>query len=156
MSDWFDKLSAREKAMVLVMMGLIVLFILWQFILAPLKGFHDDAKQSQIRAQNDRAYVEKNIGRLNIAAVPKGSEAFTRNDLLDMTRQVGIDSVSRIQPQPNGDIKVWIDNVLSDQIFTLLQNIDARYATRVTGAQMTRQPNGFISVQISFSVTPDT
>jgi len=152
MIDQFNNLTLREKLMVIIMMALIVLFILWQFILAPLKNFHSDAQQAQQKAQNDRAFIEQNIGRLNAASTPKGSETFSRTALLDMTRQAGIERVSRIQPQPNGDIKVWIDDVLSRQVYDLLQNVDARYATRITGAQMTRQDTGSISVQISFSL----
>lgn len=142
--------------MVLLMLGLIILFILWQFILAPLRSYHSAAEQSQIKAQNDLAFLEQNIGRLNNKATPKGSAPFSRMVLINMTRDAGIDRVSRIQPQPNGDIKVWIDDALTPQIFTLLKNIEAQYATRVTGAHMTRQDNGFISAQISFSAAAGT
>lgn len=155
MMERFNGLTLREKIMVLLMLALIGLFILWQFILAPLGRYHNSAEQAQIKAQNDRVFTEQNIGRLNLNAAPKGSEAFSRTVLINMTRAAGIDRVSRIQPQPNGDIKVWIDDAFTPQIFTLLNNIEAQYATRVTGAQMTRQDNGFISVQISFSASPD-
>ncbi len=151
--DKFDSLTLREKVMVIVMCALIVLFILWQFIFTPLRQFHNAAEQAQTRAQNDRAYIEKNISLINLAAAPKGREPFSRRELLEMTRRVGIERVSRIQPQPNGDIKVWIDDVLSEQIFSLVQNIDAQYATRVTGAQISRQEGGLISAQMSFAVT---
>jgi type II secretory pathway component PulM len=142
-----NMLTLREKIMVMVMIGLIALFIIWQFILAPLMRFHSNAAQAQQKAQNDRAFIEQNIGRLNIAAASQGREIFSRTALLDMSRQAGI-----IQPQPIGDIKVWMDDVASQQVFTFLQNIDSRYETRVTAAQMTRQDTGFVSVQISFSL----
>jgi type II secretory pathway component PulM len=148
----FNMLTLREKIMVMVMIGLIALFIIGQFILAPLMRFHSNAAQAQQKAQNDRAFIEQNIGRLNIAAASQGREIFSRTALLDMSRQAGIERVSRIQPQPNGDIKVWMDDVASQQVFTFLQNIDSRYETRVTAAQMTRQDTGFVSVQISFSL----
>jgi len=156
MMDRFNNLTQREKIMVLVMLALIAMFILWQLVLAPLGRYHSTAEAAQIKAQNDRVFTEQNIGRLNLNAAPKGTAPFSRTVLINMTRAAGIDRVSRIQPQPNGDIKVWIDDAFTPQIFTLLNNIEAQYATRITGAQMTRQDNGFISVQISFSASQDT
>jgi len=41
MMERFNVLTLREKIMVLLMLALIGLFILWQFILAPLGRYHN-------------------------------------------------------------------------------------------------------------------
>lgn len=152
MMERFNGLTPREKIMVIVMMALIAVFILWSFIFAPLGRFHAGAQQAQIKAQNDRVFIENNIGRIGKGAGLQGSEPFSRTALLEMSRQAGIERFSRIQPQPNGDIKVWIDDVPTPRLYSFMQKIEAQYATRVTGAQISRQDGGVVSAQISFAM----
>lgn len=152
MMDRFDALSLREKIMVLIMMVLVVIFIIWQFILAPLGQYYHQAQRDQVKSQKDRVFVEQNISALGASAPVSGREAFSRTALVSASRAVGIERLSRIQPQPNGDLKVWMDNVSGPQLFKFLENVEQTYATSVTGAQVTRQDGAVVSAQISFSM----
>jgi len=152
MMDRFNDLSLREKILVGVMLTLIVLFILLQFIFVPLTRFHNSANQAQIKAQADRAYTEQNISRLKAGGTSQAQNPFSRTALLTASRAAGIENLNRIQPQPNGDLKVWVDNVSGPALFGFLQRVERQYATRVTGAQITRRDGDHVSAQISFSM----
>ena len=151
----FHDLSSREKIMLIIMAVLIVLYITWQLLISPLNQFHNRAEQAQLKAQKDRAFVEQNITRLGGSVTAKGEEDFSRNGLVSASRAAGIERLSRIQPQPNGDLKVWMDNVSGPQLFSFLQRVEQEYATRVTGAQISRQDGTVVSAQISFSMPVD-
>ncbi|MEP6342665.1 MAG: type II secretion system protein GspM [Maricaulaceae bacterium] len=156
MGDKFNELTAREKLMVIIMGVLIVLFILWQFILSPLLNFHGDAQRQQVKAQKDRAYIEQNIARLGQGAATSEVQEFSRETLVRLSRDAGIERLNRIQPQPNGDLKIWIDDVSGPVLFEFLGRIERGYATRITGAQVTRKDTDFVSAQISFSMPVKT
>ena len=156
MMDRFNELSLREKILVGVMMALIAVFIIFQFIIMPLTRFHNSAQQAQIKAQADRAYTEQNISRLQAGGTgAQPGTPFSRGALVTASRASGIENLSRIQPQPNGDIKVWLDNVSAPALFSFLQRVERQYITRVTGAQITRRDADLVSAQISLSMPED-
>ena len=158
MMDKFDALSAREKILVCVMAVLILLFILLQLIILPLTRFHNQSEQVHLKAQKDRIFVEQNISRLS--ADPNGGaqnrQAFSRVNLINTARTAGIDQLNRIQPQPNGDLKLWLDDVPAPALISFLQNVERQYITSVTGAQITRSEGDLVSAQISFAMPDET
>ena len=155
MMEKFEALSLREQVMVGVMIVLIGLFVIWQFIFVPINRHHNTAEQALERAQKERVYVEQNISRLGVNAQAAGDLPFSRTVLVSLSREAGIERLSRIQPQPNGDLKVWIDNVSSLDLYGFLQSADRRYATRITNAQIKRQDGDAVSAQINFSMPQD-
>ena len=152
MIDKFNELTLREKYMVIIMGVLIILFIVWQFILSPLLSYHGDALRQQAKAQKDRSFVEQNISRLGQSATTGEKIDFSRDALLRLSRDAGIERLNRIQPQPNGDLKIWIDDVTGPVLFQFLTRVERTHATRITNAQITRKDTDFVSAQISFSM----
>lgn len=155
MIEKFEALSPREQIMVGIMIVLIGIFIIWQFIFAPINRYHNTAEQSLERAQKQRVYVQQNISRLGASQQDAGEQPFSRTVLVTLSREAGIDRLNRIQPQPNGDLKVWIDNVSSLDLYRFLQGAERQYATRITNAQITRNDSDLVSAQISFSMPQD-
>lgn len=157
MMDKFDALSLREKVLVGVMMSLIILFILLQFIILPLTRFNSQAGDAQLKAQKERSYVEQNISRLQAGGnSSKARQPFSRASLVSSSRTAGIERLNRIQPQPNGDLKLWLDDLPAQTLYSFLRSVEQTYSTRVTGAQITRRPGDVVSAQISFSMPADT
>lgn len=152
MGDKFNDLTFREKLMVIIMGVLIVLFIVWQFILSPLLNYHSDATRQQEQAQKDRSYIEQNISRLGQSSVVGAKKDFSREALLRLSREAGIERLNRIQPQPNGDLKIWIDDVTGPVLYQFLSQVERTHATRITNAQITRKDTDFVSAQVSFSM----
>ena len=76
--------------------------------------------------------------------------------LITTSRASGIDQVNRIQPQPNGDLKIWLDDVPANILFVFLNRIETKYKTQITGAQITRRDGDLVSAQVSFTLPDDT
>ena len=138
--------------MLVVMAVLMVLFIVWQFILAPLLSYHNDSARQQVKAQKDRSFIEQNISRLGQSSAVGAKTDFSRAALVNLSRTAGIERLNRIQPQPNGDLKIWIDDVSAPVLFQFLTRIERSHATRITNAQITRKDRDLVSAQISFSM----
>ena len=155
MLDRFNELSLRERVLVGIMIALIMLFILLQLIILPLMRMHNQSSDAQLRAQKDRIYVEQNISRLGGLSATQSQETFSRMSLINASRATGIEQVSRIQPQPNGDLKLWLDDVPANTLFVFLSRVEQQYATRVTGAQITRRDGDLVSAQVSFTLPDD-
>ena len=152
MMDKFNELTPREKLMVIIMGVLIILFVAWQFILSPLLNYHGDALNQQVKAQKDRAYIERNISRLGQSSAAGEKIDFSREALLRLSRDAGIERLNRIQPQPNGDLKIWIDDVTGPVLFQFLTRVERTHRTNITNTQITRKDTDFVSAQISFSM----
>ena len=152
MMDKFNELTPREKLMVIIMGILIILFIAWQFILSPLLNYHGDALRQQVKAQKDRSFIEQNISRLGQSSAAGEQKDFSRKALLKLSRDGGIERLNRIQPQPNGDLKIWIDDVTGPVLFQFLTRVERTHATRITNVQVTRKDTETVSAQISFSM----
>jgi len=159
MMDQFNALSLRERVLVGIMLGLLTLFILLQFIIVPFARFNNQASAAQQSAQKERSYVEQNIARVQGAAGLSSSsqdrKPFSRAVLVSTSRLAGIERLNRIQPQPNGDLKLWLDDVPARTLYSFLQKVEQQYTTRITGAQITRRPGDVVSAQISFSMPND-
>ena len=152
MGDKFNELTPREKLMVIIMGVLITLFIVWQFIISPLLSYHNDAQAQRAKAQKDRAYIEQNISRLGQGSTVGEKQDFSREALVRFSREAGIERLNRIQPQPNGDLKIWIDDVPGPVLYQFLSRIERTHATRITNAQVTRKESETVSAQISFTM----
>lgn len=142
--------SPREQALIAIAGGLIFFFLVWQFLVSPILKMGPSAEQTRAMAINDYQIVAKGLPSTQTNATRK--LPFSRNTLIQEAQAVGI-KISRVQPQGQGAIKVWFEDVVATDIFTFLSDMTGRYNTSITNAQVNRRDGGTISAQFTLSLT---
>ena len=144
--SFLDDRTPRERLLILTALGLAVLLIGWMLIVRPLTQAHDTAVLAQSKAVRDYDLVQRGLPYLTQTRSDR--QAFDRNAVIATARDINI-SISRVQPENDGDLKVWFEDSTSDQVYAFLNRLTDTYNAGVELVQMNRRPNGQISAQIT-------
>lgn len=150
----FEKLSARERQLVLVAVGTVAVLLLYLAIWEPLVNAHarraealESARAVAVRIEAAAALVQ---GRSGAAARQNG----TLLSVIDQSsREPTLGKApSRIQPDGAGEktVKVWFDDVPFDKLMRWLGELESRHGVRVASAEIARGgAAGLVTVQLS-------
>ncbi len=138
--------SPRERILIYVMLGLAAFVLGWMLIIRPLTNMHNSAVQNQDRAVRDYQIVQQGLPFLN--QVRADLQPFDRNAVISTARQVDI-PITRVQPENDGDLKIWFEDSSSDKIYSFLQALTGSYNAQIAQVQMSRRPGERVSAQIT-------
>ena len=144
--SFFTDRSSREQLLLAVAALLMVLMAGWMFIIRPMGQAYAAAVQAQSKAVRDFDLVQRGLSYLTQTRTDR--QPFDRNALIATAREVNI-SISRVQPENDGDLKVWFEDSTSDQVYTFLNRLTGSYNAAIELVQMNRRPGGQISAQIT-------
>ncbi len=145
---FFPDRSPRERLLIAIMLGLALLMALWFLLLKPVMDAGTNAADDHRRAVRDYQVVQDGLPYLG--RVQTDRQAFDRSALIRTARDMQI-NISRVQPENDGDIKIWFDDAQSQQVFGFLNKLLRTYDTEVEAAQFNRRPDGKVSAQITFA-----
>lgn len=146
MIGWFNSREPRERVLLMVLAAMLVLFLAW-FALTRESG--PDADTVLAEAQADRELWLRAAPRISAGSTGDTTRtAFTRGALINLARNRDV-ALTRVQPQNDGSLTVWIDDVGSPPLFTLIQALTKGYTVDVQSVMITRTPQGSLNAQFT-------
>ena len=148
--NYFKSRSPREQVLILVMLGLILIFAIWQFAVTPVLTVKSNAQNNQAKAQRDLSIVQNGLPKLTLAkgAPNNAAKPFNRRAVIDTARQVNI-AISRVQPESNAALKVWFEDTSSQTLYSFLTTLSREYHVDISRVNINRRDNGVVSAQIT-------
>jgi len=147
MMSWFNSREPRERILLMILAGLLVIFMAW-FALNRERG--PDGSSALEAAQTDRKLWLHASPRMGSKTAIGNREAFTRGSLNVMARKRGV-NLSRVEPQAGGSLSVWIDDAPTTALYGWIEDLVTGYSVKVDAAQMTTAPNGGINARLTLT-----
>lgn len=147
MMTWFKSREPRERILLSILAGLLVLFAVW-FIMSRETG--PNGSSALEAAQTDREFWLRAAPKLNAGAATGARAEFTRGALIDAARKRGVD-LSRVQTQSGGGLTVWVDDAATQAFYAIIQDMVTNYAVDVDTALITAAPAGGVNAQLTFT-----
>jgi len=147
MMTWFKSREPRERILLSILAGLLVLFAVW-FIMSREAG--PNGSSALEAAQTDREFWLRAAPKLNAGAATGARAEFTRGALIDAARKRGVD-LSRVQTQSGGGLTVWVDDAATQAFYAIIQDMVTNYAVDVDTALITAAPAGGVNAQLTFT-----
>jgi len=147
MKAWFNAREPRERVLLLILAGLIVVFAAW-FALSRERG--PSGTTALEAAQTDREFWLRAAPKLNAGTVTGARDEFTRGALIEASRKRGVE-LSRVQPQEGGGLTVWVEDAVTTSFYAVIQDLVTQYAVEVDSALITAAPAGGINAQLTLT-----
>lgn len=147
MMTWFNSREPRERVLLMILAGLLVIFAAW-FALTRESG--PDGSYALEEAQTDREFWLRAAPKLGSGAITGTRETFTRGALIDAARKRGVE-LSRVQPQAGGGLTVWVEDASTPAFYRVVQDLVTAYAVDVDTALITAAQSGGVNVQMTFT-----
>lgn len=147
MMTWFNSREPRERILLMILAGMLVLFLAW-FALTREGG--PDGSDALEAAQTDREFWLRAAPKLGSGAVVGSREAFTRGALIETARKRGVD-LSRVQPQAGGGLTVWVEDASTSAFYQIIQDLVTGYAVNVDTALITAASSGGVNAQLTLT-----
>lgn len=147
--NYFKSRNPREQALILGMLALLFLFCLWQFVIAPISAMKTDSARARAAALRDYAIVTSGAPQIAAASASvSGTQAFNREAIVAAAAGQEL-TISRLQNEAGGSLKVWFEDVSSAQVYGFLSALTGDYAASIEGVQISRRNEGKVSAQIT-------
>lgn len=157
MSSYWNKLSARERLLVMGAGNLIILLVLSLVVVRPLIDYKANSQSDLIAAKDEYSTIaslsasyKKMQDRRNVSAQQAPNQPSSRILISTSARENGL-LVSRIQPSEDGDLTLWMDSVSSVVFYKWLNTLEQRYNLSPSLASLQKNGDGTLRAQIQFS-----
>lgn len=153
LQQWFTQLAPRERWLVTAaaaVVGVTVLYVgLWEPLVKAQQRRSDQLQEARalasrieqlaVQAQSHRGGPVADLSVSILSAVDQTA----RSGALDK-------QPSRIQPEGDKEVKVWIDGVSFDSLMRWLDDLQKRYGIRAQNAELERSETpGLVNAQFS-------
>lgn len=141
MKEWWLQLNLREQRLVIAMTTVVMFFILYSTIWAPLNNNIDTAKAKLERQQELLTWVQEGTVKYK-SAVGSGNSRkgnVSLSSLVNQTAGRNQISIARMQPQGD-DLQVWIDEVPFNQLLAWLEELSVKEGVRVKSIDIANSP----------------
>lgn len=149
MTAWHN-FSLRERMLIALAALLALAFIAWQGAIKPVFVAKAQAVQAHQAADRDLAYVKTHIGALAKHPARSGTAPFDRSALIKIARDMNV-TISRVEPRDDIGFDVRFDNIRTESLYVVLQQMEADYATSILRLRITRQDDGQVNAEVSVS-----
>jgi general secretion pathway protein M len=149
----FGQLSPRERVMVSVGAAALLLTLVYLLAWQPLVKAHTQRAQALERARSIATRIEQ--AGVQLRARGSASNVDRSTSLLAAVDQTSRSPVlgtapSRVQPEGDREVRVWIDNVAFANLLRWLRDLEARYGIRAVSAEIERTATpGAVNARIS-------
>lgn len=148
MIGWWNDLSPRERAMLLVTGALAAVLILTLSVIRPLSAWRDGAAQ---KARSAWDAYELTVAAASVAgegaALVSGSGAPLRDALLRTAAAAGFEII-RVGSENNGQIELQLAPAEGEAFFAWIAELQGRHGIHVAFADMTPTESGLINAQV--------
>ena len=154
MTEFWQNLTARERAMVSIAGGLAVLVLGYFMLVRPLAAYEAESQRALARAQ--AVYQQIDAGAAEVEAArgstqAKGAETTSvRVAVAQSARETGV-AISRLQPGADGALTVWVESVSSPVFYRWLEALSAAHGIApVKVVAQKSSAGGQLRVQLEF------
>ncbi|MEO1038493.1 MAG: type II secretion system protein M [Pseudomonadota bacterium] len=148
---WTER-NPREQVLLAFAGLLLVVLVVWTFIVSPASQYRANAQASYEAAVESHRELVSGIGlHRRLAAASDGAVAGGDRSLGLLVAQSSVErslSITRVQPDENGRITVWLDNVDSRALMDWLLALSAEEGVSVTRLTMDREGDGMVRAQL--------
>lgn len=140
--EWFRSLAPRERLLVSVGGAVLAVTVLYLGIWEPLSKAHAKREQDLANAQGLAQRLEM-LAATAQKGQPGGAVVNTGASLLSTVDQVSKSGtlgkpLTRIQPEGDHEVKVWIDGVSFDALVRWISELESRYGISIQTADLDR------------------
>lgn len=125
MNDWLASRSPRERLMLGLMALAVFAFALWYGLYAPLLAAREGAQASYRAAVQGQAQVRRTVIRIKAlrgAVKPPQPTASPEDAIRSSAEAAGL-SLTRVEPDPAGGLRVAIDAAPATSLFPWLADL---------------------------------
>ncbi|MHA7872148.1 MAG: type II secretion system protein GspM [Hyphococcus sp.] len=146
---WWNDLSRREQALIGVLGAVAALFLVLQFVVAPIFDWRDRAGARAAQAQDGFALVATAAaqGASSGEATAPQNQAPLRQAVTQSASTAQIDLL-RIGAVVNNQIEVQPEDIDGDTLFRWLSALQRQYGVSVAFADIARGENGLVKAQV--------
>ena len=141
-SKWWASLTLREQGLIALMIVLALGIGLIYGVLRPITSYYDAGVRAVAASTTEATRVRSAIqsaGALQKNATPKPSTTTNvRAAISETALTLGI-TVTRLQPDQNGNLTVWLDAVPSDDFFHWLRVLQSDHGVSVAKATVQKE-----------------
>jgi general secretion pathway protein M len=152
--QWWNARLPRERQILLAGAAVVVLFILYSAIWAPL---HHARHRAELDLQQTRTVanrleavaidVERNRG-VGGAAATRGLPLLSAVDQASHRPELG-KPYERIEPDGDREVKIWINEVPFDSLVDWLNLLQTQYGIVASSAELERKGEGVVNARLS-------
>lgn len=146
-------LAPRERVLVLSASVFVALTLLYLLAWEPLVSAHAQRVEALDRARLLSMRIEEVAARLQGAgpgrSVDRNTSLLAAVDQTSRSPTLG-KAPSRLQPEGDREVKIWIEDVAFDNLLRWLQELDTRYGISAASAEIERgSASGVVSVRLT-------
>ena len=152
---WWDARQAQERTLLLVGAALMAVLLFYLAVWQPVARAHHRAElalsQSHAAAQRLEvigAEVARLRGAGGQSAANRSLSLLAAVDQASRGPELG-KAPSRIQPEGDKEVKLWIDDVPFDAVLQWTQLLQSQYGITVSSAEIERKGEGVVSARLS-------
>jgi len=148
MKQWWQQLNSREQQLVTAMGTVFCIFLLYSFIWQPLNEGLDKSIKKLARQQALLTWVNAKTERYQQMNASGRANRGSLSSIVNRTASDDQITVTRIQPQGDDLVQVWIDEVAFQHLLTWLEQLSVNEGLQVKGIDLSgaEQP-GVVSVR---------
>ncbi len=138
--EWWKNREPRERLLVQIAAALSAVIILYQGIWSPSNTFKSKAFDRHSAALSEQAEIRQGLRRLESAAPGTISQPSgpVQSIVVDTSDVFGL-SISRIQPDENGNLTLWLEQVDPRSFFAWLTDMENNHGVIVEKASVRRE-----------------
>lgn len=152
MIAWWTTRTPRERLLLGVMAGLLVVFGLWFGVHRPLAQAREAAERRYDRALKEEAAIEAAAARIR-ALMSRGATASRKASAAEAVNAsaaaAGV-TLSRVEPDPAGGVQVAVGGVSPAQFFPWLAALQRDYGVNPRHLTIVKDEQGGLSVDATF------
>ena len=155
MSNWWQGLAPREKALIGTAVVLTVVIVLWQFVFVPTMSARAEARANLDDADRVLARIQENYimkraqgaaSATNLAATVSNIEDF-KAAVTGSAGDIGL-AIARLQGNDATSVRLVFENSDPRMIFLWLEDIQAKHSAQVTRFNMEQAGGGLVRVTV--------
>lgn len=150
---WLRSLAPRERVMVLLCGAVVLLTLLYVAGWKPLVDAHVRREDALERARGIATRIEQAAVEVRAAGPARSVDSSTSLvAAVDQTSRSAVlgKAPSRVQPEGEKEVKVWIDDVPFDNLLRWLQELETKFGIGTSSAEIERSAApGMVNVRVT-------
>lgn len=162
MKDWFDKLEPKERMMLAVGGVVLVLFLIYALVLAPIRSGYHALEQGVAEQRDTLAWMQgsaQTIQRLRSSSgtAAQGLGGRSLLAVTDSTARAGGlgDALKRVEPEGSNSVRVWLDGAPFDVLVRWLGTLSTRHGVDANSVTLERsEVAGRVNARMTLEAAP--
>lgn len=149
MKERWLQLNLREQRLVIAMASVVLVFILYSMIWAPLNDNIDAVTKKVERRQELLTWIQKSttIYKNAVGSGASNNRNTSLSSLVNKTASRNNIAITRMQPQGE-NIQVWIDEVPFDNLLKWLEQLSTKEGLKVKSIDITNaEQTGVVKIR---------